>query len=59
MLTNINIFKWLSNSYCISGQSMLCRKENGIIREYNLSKKVLNGSLAETGKFWILHMERG
>lgn len=40
--TTIKIFKFLHSSYCISGQYVLCRKENRIVREYILKCFVLS-----------------
>ena len=37
ILTTVKIFQFLHSPYCISGQYVLCRKENLIVREYNMS----------------------
>ncbi len=39
ILTTVKIFQFLHSPYCISGQYVLCRKENLIVREYMYKQK--------------------
>ena len=42
ILKNVKIFQFLHNLSCISGQYVLCRKENLIVLEYNKFGDMLN-----------------
>jgi hypothetical protein len=42
ILTTVKIFQFLHSPYCISGQYVLCRKENLIAREYKKNEGVIN-----------------
>ena len=43
--TTVKIFQFLHSPYRISGQYVLCRKENLIVREYNYFFSLIYGLL--------------
>ena len=54
MLTNVKIFQFLHSPCCISGQYVLCGKENLIAREYSRIKNIERKKGNTKWNFWKL-----